>query len=534
MEQGVGSLDELCDTFRIHRRLLIEALVTLTRAGWLAVSSVPSKSFIITPEGCQALLSGDSPSSLLIQPKETCVLTERLTGQTLSYRDLRYVSERELEVLKADYVRLTPRVSDQHVDGSVVQHLLQRAQGEWIRWIGPIDLVGRDFHWLPVTADLKAGSISGLPDGWRHLNEILIEEAGRRATTMLTVAGSAVWFQQSSGRPAGQEAPKLATPEWLVTLTAPDFLHGSIAHERYVRQVLQSATSSVFIASAFVGTLRLDAIGDALAEALHRGVSVDLLWGYGATREALNWLAKQAADAKRQACPGRLRFNRNPSESHAKLVIWDRSQNEFEACIGSCNWLSFGPAAPSTCECSEVSVKVSRPGLVAQLGRCAASLCEATREVLSAVPSRWQRVAADLDRLESTEPFTQAVNAKLKLIFDHEHEWALREWLRTAQQRLLVASHRIGPVAATRLVAAEGRTRDPNFSYAVVFGYTELDAVQLEQVHQMVGNAGGSLLHAPHQHAKVIVCDDLACVSSYNFLSSDPFQTASGCASWEL
>ena len=108
VEQGVGTLDELCDTFQIHRRLLIEALVTLTRNGWLAVSGVPGKSFVLTPEGRQALLSGDSPSSLLIQPRESCVLTERLTGRTLFYRDVPYVSERELEVLRADYVRLTP------------------------------------------------------------------------------------------------------------------------------------------------------------------------------------------------------------------------------------------------------------------------------------------------------------------------------------------------------------------------------------------------------------------------------------------
>src|SRR4051794_4206098 len=47
VEQGVGSLDELHQTFCIHRRLLIEALVTLTQAGWLAVGSTPGKSFVL-------------------------------------------------------------------------------------------------------------------------------------------------------------------------------------------------------------------------------------------------------------------------------------------------------------------------------------------------------------------------------------------------------------------------------------------------------------------------------------------------------
>ena len=77
-------------------------------------------------------------------------------------------------------------------------------------------------------------------------------------------------------------------------------------------------------------------------------------------------------------------------------------------------------------------------------------------------------------------------------------------------------------------VAAEGRTRKVDFGYTVVYGHTELDAGQLGQVHQVIANAGGSFLYASQQHAKVVVCDELACVSSYNFLSSDPFQTASG------
>jgi hypothetical protein len=48
------------------------------------------------------------------------------------------------------------------------------------------------------------------------------------------------------------------------------------------------------------------------------------------------------------------------------------------------------------------------------------------------------------------------------------------------------------------------------------------------QAEQAVLNAGGSFRYAPQQHAKVVVCDDFACVSSYNFLSTDPFQTTSG------
>lgn len=526
VDQGAGTLDELQSTFGIHRRLLVEALVTLTQVGWLAVSSVPGKSFLVTTDGRQALASGDTPSSLLILPKEAYVLRERLTGGLLSARDVRYVSERELDDVKAQCVRLPPQVSDQEVDGGKVQHLLPRAQGEWIRWIGPIDLVGRDFQWLPATVDLPARSISGLPDAWWHLRDALLDAACRRAGTLPTAATAAVWSRPSAR--INQEDVRSAVPAWPVTLTPQDVVCDAAAHDTLLRGVLGSAASSVLIASAFITKPRLEAIQGEVAKALQRGVSVDVLWGYGAEREALNSLTNQSTEARRAAWPGRVRFNRNASASHAKLLLWDRAPQQFEACLGSCNWLSFSPGVPGAPTPAEVSVRFSRPGLVAQVCRCAASLWEGTRDVLSAVPNRWQRAAAEMERLETTGSPPQTTNARVTLILDDEHERALREWLRTAQQRLLVMSHRVGPVAATRLLAAEGRTRKADFRYAVVYGYTELDATQMGQVGQTVGNAGGSFVYSPHQHAKVVVCDDSACVSSYNFLSADPFQTASG------
>jgi hypothetical protein len=525
VEQGAGTPDELWNTFGIHRRLLIEALVTLTQAGWLAVSSVPGKSFLITPDGRQALASGDTPSSVVILPKEAYVLRERLTGGLLSSRDVRYVSERDLEDVKAQCVRLPPQIGDQQVDGSRVQHLLPRTQGEWIRWIGPIDLVGREYQWLPITVDLNAKSVSGLPDPWGYLRDTLLEEAGRRGGALPTDSREAVYARQSLGR---SEPPQSTPPEWPVTLSVQDFLYDVAAHENLLRDVLDRAASSALVASAFMTKARLESIQVQLGEALRRGVSVDFLWGYDAEREALNWLTNQANEARRQGWPGRVRFNRNASESHAKLLIWDRSPAMFEACVGSCNWLSFGQGVAGEPAPAEVSVKFSHPGVVAQLSRCAASLWEGTKDALSAVPSRWQRAAAEMDRLEATNPPAQSPNAQVTLILDHDHERVLREWLRKAKQCLLVMSHRLGPVATTRLLAAERRTRNAEFSYAVVYGYTKLDPASLGQAERAVANAGGSFLHAPHQHAKVVVCDQSACVSSYNFLSADPFHTASG------
>ena len=53
--------------------------------------------------------------------------------------------------------------------------------------------------------------------------------------------------------------------------------------------------------------------------------------------------------------------------SHAKMILWDHSAGQFEGCVGSCNWLSFASSASGTNTVTEVSVKLSRPGLLARL-----------------------------------------------------------------------------------------------------------------------------------------------------------------------
>jgi hypothetical protein len=312
-----------------------------------------------------------------------------------------------------------------------------------------------------------------------------------------------------------------------VRLAQEDFLYGNADHEEYLRDALQHAYSTVFIASAFVGLARLEAIHDPLVDALRRGVIVDLLWGYAAEDSAVNWLHNTAKEAEREGLPGSLRFNRRPSGSHAKMILTNRSLEQFEACIGSCNWLSFAPIVSAPYKLTDTSLKLSRPGLLAQLSRCAASLYKGLRYDFGSALYRRQAEAAEMERLEATDPASIEANAHVSLIQDKEHERSLREWLRVAQHRLLVTSDHLGSVSATRLAAAEGRARADDFRWTAMYGRTQLESDQLRAIADDVRNAGGSLASVPGLHAKAVVSDDVACLSSYNFLSADPFQTAS-------
>src|SRR5262249_5831517 len=149
------------------------------------------------------------------------------------------------------------------------------------------------------------------------------------------------------------------------------------------------------------------------------------------------------------------------------------------------NWLSFATSS-GTNGVTDVSVKLSRPGLLGQLSRCAGSLYKGLRYDLGSALYRRQAEAAEMERLEITNSPSAEANAQVSLIQDQWHERSLRDWVRTARHRLLVTSDHLGPVASTRLAGAEGRPRASGFSWAALYGRSQLESSQLRPLAESV------------------------------------------------
>jgi len=90
---------------------------------------------------------------------------------------------------------------------------------------------------------------------------------------------------------------------------------------------------------------------------------------------------------------------------------------------------------------------------------------------------------------------------------------------------LLVTSHRLGPACEVRLVSAEVE-RPSAFAFDVFYGLADRDDDGLSRIQETVRRSRGRLKQVAGLHAKVLVSDASACVTSYNFLSADPFGTA--------
>ena len=537
IKEGVTVLDRMETTLQVHPRILIEALVTLTQAGWVSFSSQEGGGLLLTSEGATATDESQSPSTTTVTSRTAFLLLERLTGGIISNNEVRFKSRTELETVWNDAVRLKQEVHENSLDEGQVRRLLPRSQGEWVRWIGPIDMVSKGAHWVPIGIDTTAGTLVGLPDRWRtRLGPVILEEAKRRESMVSPSA-------RAKQLPIGGD---LSDHAWSATsrfddevrlggtcstnVAEGDLLFSGKEHDSLLLSVLEEARSSVFVASAFLSKAAIEALREPMLSALRRGVNVDLLWGYAAGAEpsdvVLERLKKLAYEARRDGYVGALRFNRVASGSHAKLLICD-TPTGMSAIVGSYNWLSAFSGKTRTVN---VSIRLWHEGVVAEACSCAAGLwAGAESETLSSAADRWRSMAADLERQVATAGREVGANraksgrATVRLVFDREHEAIMRDWSALAQHRLLVFSHRLGPAAESRLVRSGESTAS---LFIVAYGLTNLSEEWLSRIDGIVRRARGTVAKVPHMHAKTLVSDTSVCVSSYNFLSADPFGTA--------
>ena len=535
IQQGTTEVSALLEIFEVHPRLLIESLVTLTYAGWVSVGGPGRDGLILTASGTEAAASDEPPSTIDVSSRWASVVMERVTGALIPNQEVQFASQRDLADDWDNTVRLPTKVTDNRLDEGQVQHLLPRNQNEWVRWIGPIEMLTKDANWLPVNVDLDSESVVGLPQAWQQrlkptiLKEVASRVAGLSATG--NTKASPRWRRrQRGGRPKSTNLDETDTTSvgmysWPTTLSNDDFLFTAVEHERLAKLALDEAETSILIASAFASPKKLDLLRDSIIGALRRGVDVDLLWGYvdgragpEATRDLLRWLRQLSYDGR----PSSLRFNSRPSGSHAKLMLWDRSGGTA-ACVGSYNWLSAMFDGADADLPLNATIRTLEPAIVASLARCAAGLWSSAADPLSTAGDRWRRIASSLGQA-SLHVDSPSANANVRLVLDRDHEPLLYDWTKKAQSRLLVASHKLGPISEARLVNAN-RARPGAFDYKVVFGRAGTDETWREGVTKTVVAASGVVKHVKGFHGKVLLSDRSACVSSYNFLSADPFGT---------
>lgn len=394
---GGASLRSLSDAFRVHDRLLVQAVVTLINAGWVAIEGGPQASFVLTGPG-HAATSGDrEPVSVIVEPaRPGIVVMERHSGQVARSSEARTYTRDELAEVWESAPRIVTRIVRDSVDEAQVQKLLHREVGEWVRRIGRIEEVSRDAHWLPVDVDVESRRVLGLPPPWRHALTVPALATAATATNASQVsAASRGAARRTRRRFLGvTDDDRVVRRATTMLLAADDVLVGEQAHAAALREAIRSARTSFALAIPRLAEPEaFEAIASGCADAVARGVRIDLLVGRtDAEPAALSAITNRigyGADARR----GRALLRTHVTGSGASLMLWDQAPGRLMGIVTSDPWV--GESAE---DIRTTGVRVSPPALCADLARAVASLWTGRGGDNSAgEPGRWRRLADEAE-----------------------------------------------------------------------------------------------------------------------------------------
>lgn len=355
------SVDALHDTFLIHRRVIIEAIVTLMQAGWVTMDAKPGQ-FGLTAAGEFALNHSDLPPSIETKTKTASIILERVSGQVCSSRDVAQPVEMQRNntfprentvvddarlkpVMKIDemeqlgiVLRPSPQIPNVLIEGQVLK-MLPCEPEEWIRYVSEsrISRDGRDFLVVEVD-DATLGdniAIRGIPDGWK----LYLEDSLQEAAESWRNSGRKVANQVGDQRPTGptQASVLQASERFDQGVDSTEFLVGMPAHRLQLLKSLNAAKRFLFLHSVSISEDTVTELETHIRNALRRGVIITVLIGTGLSsltrgdqHAALNRLRAISSEAKTQGYSGSLYLTGKPTNSYFNLLLTDLPEETNE------------------------------------------------------------------------------------------------------------------------------------------------------------------------------------------------------------
>ena len=538
--KGAESIETLKEIFCVHPRIILEALVTLTQAGWVSIGIAKDANFSLTLSGEIASRFDRKPRSKFMEDRSQWIIHEGLTGQVARMGELRLIEEEKLNALsqigtKISSAHNTPRLGHSNVDG-----LLIRGEGEWLTRINAIRLRSKNRHWLPIEYNKNANAfVENFPWYWRekllpHLYSLAKRDGVVSKTT--NYISFSENFTSLNGIPTKNTSvdKQRLDGSFPLTLNYNSFLTKNIDHEKYLRRALIKSENFLLVASAFLRADLIEKYDDLILDALKRGVSIDFLWGYNdgsEDGEGIEALKKIAFSCKSQGLRGQLNFNTERTNSHSKITIFD-VDGETEASIGSYNWLSAKEDDGTAPRLANVSLifKDLRP--ISKLMRTFSTLWGSEGHYLKGVSSRWENLASRLEEQYRSQLHSNEISDETStayLLLDDEHSDWLNSVLTGSIENITVLSHKLGPASQKRLsqnYSSPANGEDNPLVKRFVFSESAVANDVLDTLMTEFTEHGWNSKKHEKMHSKLTIADGKLCIGSYNFLSTDAYDRA--------
>jgi phosphatidylserine/phosphatidylglycerophosphate/cardiolipin synthase-like enzyme len=516
--QRPRAVNDLATEGNVPRRLVLEALIRLMRAGWVAVTQdAKGVTFSSTATGQSVVDDEELPQVAKSTSRWMNFVVDKITGTVYRSRELPFL-ERHVVEERAKRERLVWLAAREPLPVDEAAGVLAALFDDDEKFLG-IEPCGDRLVDRYAVVSVRNGSVEGLPPrAPKELEEAVLEAA-----------------KKAPPHPGGDRSPLVSPPPVPSALDrsppAPidaffsyeDLIFGGPAHKDVLLEALRRAKTRIILHSTFISEQRFLEVQPLLHDAAKRGVLIDILWGENEEKQELVTTRKTVARLRERIDAAGLSFNLRihpfSTRSHAKILVADDGRTgRLSSTVGSCNWLS------SDFRSYEASVRFSDPNVVA-------AILEQVAELTRGSDGHWTELTGDVARLAAearTQRVPAGVKAKVSIVLGPQHAQYVRMARDEAVRRVFVTSHRLG--AATRaavIVPAIAAVRDRGVEIKVYYG-TPSGNVNNSEAARLTTSAGAEGVQIrpviePRLHAKLLAWDeDNLLVTSQNWLSADP------------
>ena len=507
----------LADRANVPRRVAIEALIRLMRAGWVEMrGGKEGVTFFATFNGLKAAASEELPSVPRRLSRVMNFVVDQISGTVYRSRELSYYHEHVVaERARKEAIVYIDRPSDQI--NTQVRPLVEALFLDDERFVS-MDRKGERLSERWSLIAVRDGKPEGLP-----------ARAPEELTSAIGQAAKAADESSTSGQPmrrtvaVPRQHQAIVRPKnHFVDISGRDIILGGEEHREAFKRAILRARHRVIVHSTFVSVERfIDALPD-IGVAHGRGVAIDILWGQNEMLEGVR-SSREAVRCIQEVLTARgldrVRVHPFSTESHCKVIVSDVGLgDQIAAVVGSCNWLSSGFHS------FEASIRLKGEGIVADVVDQLAELSRGAHGHWTELTNEMGALAADL----RSRAKAIAGRAKAEVVIGGRHAELVRQARDESRKRMFVVSHRFGAagtpaVLIPAMAAAHDRGVDVSVYYGTVSSsFGGANAATATNMASQDGVVVRPILR-PRVHAKLLSWDDdSVVVTSQNWLSSDP------------
>jgi len=332
---GVNDLDKLVIEFRIHRRLIIEGVVTLMQARWIAIDPLAGQ-FSLTPAGERAVKGTDTPEDMTIERRQVNVVLECVSGQICRPTEVKFHDRHRLGHTESG-VFIPASDIPNTLNVGMVSPFIRRPSGSWIHSIGPITAKRRNADYVLADVDCVSGILRGIPERWEaNLSEQLIERVRRREEE-LRRRGDVIDDRQLR-QLVGERTEVLDLQTWSVSELDTKIAFDGAERSQWIERCIYGDETYTLIHCTDLDRKSRASIECVLARQGDRSNPVDLLWsspGNLSRRAALDWLMTLSNVGRLAAGCETINYNVNTLRSRRRLRrggAYGQGYNEYALC----------------------------------------------------------------------------------------------------------------------------------------------------------------------------------------------------------